>query len=233
MEARLEEEKPASMEMKHEVAHEEVPVENAARMPVGEPRKRCRDRRHLAAQRRQKKEEERTQSKNGCRNNLVASRRGTTCRATVAWRNRNILRKSWMQGSCGLRKEVTAAGVRITRCAGHGHKGQNKEIVIGRIHIRRREPENERSKGTRSRHVAELLHLRKKRKSTNSIGGWNRRLQPRLETMRNSSNDVFRKNNRPGFGKRAARSPVALRKIEKWTLWRGRPPLKRKKAALG
>jgi hypothetical protein len=72
-------------------------------------------------------------------------------------------------------------------------------------------------------------HLRKKGKSTNSIGIGNRRLQPRLVTMRSSSNDVFGKTNGPGFGKRAAGSPVALRKIEKWTLWRGRPPPKRKK----
>jgi hypothetical protein len=40
MEARLEEEKPASMEMKPEVADEEVLREDATVMPVGEPRKR-------------------------------------------------------------------------------------------------------------------------------------------------------------------------------------------------
>jgi hypothetical protein len=36
--------KPASVEMKPEVVHEEVPPEDAARMPVGEPRNRSRDR---------------------------------------------------------------------------------------------------------------------------------------------------------------------------------------------
>jgi hypothetical protein len=80
MEARLEEEKPASMEMKPEVADEEVPLEDAVEMPVGEPRKRRRDqRRNLAAVRRQKKEQDqnldarrrrkeqnRTLRKNGC-----------------------------------------------------------------------------------------------------------------------------------------------------------------------
>jgi hypothetical protein len=119
--------------------------------------------------------------------------------------------------------------VSIARCAEHGRKGRNKEIVIERNHIRRREPKNERSKGTRSRDVEELLHQRKRRNTAKSIGGRNRRLQPRLETMRNSSNDVFGKTNGLGFGKRAAGSPIALRKIEKWTLWRGRPPPKRKK----
>jgi hypothetical protein len=75
-EARLGEEEPASEDMELEAAHE-VPVEDAARMPVGEPRNRCRIRRHLAAQRLQKKQQERTQSKNGCRKDLVAARRGT------------------------------------------------------------------------------------------------------------------------------------------------------------
>jgi hypothetical protein len=68
--------------------------------------------------------------------------------------------------------------MRITRCAGHGHKGRNKEIVIEKTRIRRHEPENERSKGTRSQHIEELLHQRKRRKTAKSIGEWGRRLQP-------------------------------------------------------
>jgi hypothetical protein len=57
MEERLQGE-PASVDMTPEVAHEqEVPLEDAIIMPVGELRKRRRDRRNLAAVRRQKKEE--------------------------------------------------------------------------------------------------------------------------------------------------------------------------------
>jgi hypothetical protein len=98
MEARLQEDKPASVDTTPEVARDqEVPVEDAARMSVGEPGKRRRDR-HLAAGRRQKedepnldarrrrKQQERTQSKHGCRKDLIAARRGTTCRAVVARR---------------------------------------------------------------------------------------------------------------------------------------------------
>jgi hypothetical protein len=112
--------KPASMEMKPEAAHEDVPLEDAARMPVGEPRKRRRDR-NLDARRR-RKQQERTKKKDRCRKNLVAADRRTTRRAKVARR---------------------------------------KEIVIGRNRIRRRQPKKERSKGTRSRDVEELLHLKK------------------------------------------------------------------------
>jgi hypothetical protein len=51
MEARLEvEDRPASVDTTPEAAHEqEVPREDAEVMPVGEPRKRRQDRRHLAA----------------------------------------------------------------------------------------------------------------------------------------------------------------------------------------
>jgi hypothetical protein len=53
-EAHLEEkEDPTSEDMEAEVAHEEVPVEDAARMLVGEPRNRRKDRRNLAAGRHQ------------------------------------------------------------------------------------------------------------------------------------------------------------------------------------
>jgi hypothetical protein len=54
MEAPLEEKKPVSEDMVPEVAHEEVPAKDAVVMSVGEPRKRRRDQRHLAAQCRQK-----------------------------------------------------------------------------------------------------------------------------------------------------------------------------------
>jgi hypothetical protein len=123
-EARLQRE-PASEDMTLEVAHEqEVPLDDAVAIPVGEPRKGRRDRRHLAAGHRQKQEQKRTQRKDGCRKNLVAARR-----AAVAWRKIIVFRKILTHGYCGLRKEVIAAGMMITRCAGHGRKRRNKDDV--------------------------------------------------------------------------------------------------------
>jgi hypothetical protein len=81
-EVRLEEEEPTSVDMKPEVAHEKVPLENATRMPVGEPRKRRRDR-NLDA-RCGRKQKERTQNKDGCWKSLVVAHRGTARRATMA-----------------------------------------------------------------------------------------------------------------------------------------------------
>jgi hypothetical protein len=55
MEARLEEEKPASMEMKPEVAQEEVPREDTAVMPVRGLRKQRRGRKQAAGRREEPK----------------------------------------------------------------------------------------------------------------------------------------------------------------------------------
>jgi hypothetical protein len=40
--------------------------------------------------------------------------------------------KSWTYGNCGLRKEVTASRKKVTRCARHRRKVQNKEKVAQR-----------------------------------------------------------------------------------------------------
>jgi hypothetical protein len=124
-EARLEvEDKPASVDMTPEVAHEqEVPVEDAEVTPVGEPRKRRRDRRHLAAVHRQKKkdqnldaecrrkEQERAQRKDGCRRNVVAASRG----ANHSARRRILLTKDTTREYCGFRKGSAAARRGTTR----------------------------------------------------------------------------------------------------------------------
>jgi hypothetical protein len=77
------------------------------------------------------------------------------------------------------------------------------------VSLRRHQPKKECSKGTRSQDFEELLHLRKGSKTAKNIGGRSRWQQPRLETMRNS-NKVFGKTIGLEFGKKAARSSVAL-----------------------
>jgi hypothetical protein len=80
-------EKPASVDTTPEVAHEqEVPVEDAEVMPVGEPRKRRRDERQILAVVRSQKKEKRihdTRHREKQRD-LVTARRGATHRAAVA-----------------------------------------------------------------------------------------------------------------------------------------------------
>jgi hypothetical protein len=230
MDARLEVKEPAPVDMTPEVADDqEVPVEDAVEMPTGEPKKRRRDGRNLAAVRRHKKkdrvldarchrrEQERAQRKNGCLKNLVAARRGTTCRAVVArrrilftetTRSRLIIavRKATRRAQVarhnflsteetsrefrGSRKGSVAAHRGTTR---HAEAARRKEFAIGRNHTC-----DKIGRGTRR-----LWGLRK-RFWTRQIG----RTGP--EDLRGGS-------------------CVAPQNIKDWTLWRGRPPPKRKK----
>jgi hypothetical protein len=96
------------------VDHEEVPKEDAAITPVGEPRKRRRER-NLDARRR-RKQQERTQSKDGCRKNLVSAHRGTTCCAEVARRRTTLFTKETREYR-GSRKRLAVARRWTTRCA--------------------------------------------------------------------------------------------------------------------
>jgi hypothetical protein len=68
--------------------HQEVTKEEAAVMPVGEPRKRRRNR-NLAAERRQKPKE-RTRGSCGSRNRVTNADRKVSRRAGVARRRRDI-----------------------------------------------------------------------------------------------------------------------------------------------
>jgi hypothetical protein len=105
METRLEIVEPTSVDMESEAAQRQVPREDTAIMPVGEPRKRRRDR-NLAAECRQKKQE-RAQSKDGCRKNLVAAH--TTSRAVVARRRRTLFIKETTWDYRGCRKRLAVA----------------------------------------------------------------------------------------------------------------------------
>jgi hypothetical protein len=97
-EARLEgKEEPTSEDREPEVA-QEVPVEDAAVMPVREPRNRRRDRRNLAGGRRQKQQNRNLDARRRRKQqDLVAARRGTTRRAQVARHKENFV------GSTGTR----------------------------------------------------------------------------------------------------------------------------------
>jgi hypothetical protein len=233
-EVRLEEEEPTSVEMKPEVADEEVSSEDAEVTAVGGPKKRRRDRRHLAAGSRQKKEQNRTQRKDGCRNNLVAA-----SRAAVAWRRIILFRKILTHGYCGLRKEVTAAGMMITRYAGHGRKRRNRDDAERETRKGRTE-ENRRRKDLQCKTGI-------KNPTKNNSEGWNLRERAPLGSGGTRKKDicdiskakimvttrigkeVFERTTRLGIPKRSAGSPVALRMIKKWTQWRGKTPPKRKK----
>jgi hypothetical protein len=100
--------------------HQEVPRENAVVIPVRGRKRRRRGRKKAAGRRGEPKELNRGDC--GSWKELAAACRKASRRATVAWRKRNVFRKSWTCGYCGLQKEVTASRKKVTRCARHRRK---------------------------------------------------------------------------------------------------------------
>jgi hypothetical protein len=198
-EARLDCKELTREEMESESEQREVPKERAAVMPVGGLRKWHRDR-NLAAGRHQKPKE-------------------------TTWEN------------CASQKGLTVTGremthrAKVARCK--RHQGQDKDKVVSKTRKRlmlekRHWLRQEGNNVIRSQDVEEPLHLRKGRKTANSIGGWNRRQQPRLKSMENG-NKVFGITIGLGFGKRAFGISSRTQGIRDWSLWRGQPPPKRRK----
>jgi hypothetical protein len=135
----------------------------------------------------------------------------------LALRRRRQLREL-TQDDSGFRKKLAAAWRRMTRDAipaprkGHGRKGPGRDSVAkgapkGWTLERRRRTHPECSRGIKDRGA---------------------RRQPRLRKERTSGR-IFRKTVQLEMKKRTVVSSTGLRKVSYWTMWRGRPPPKRKK----
>jgi hypothetical protein len=209
--------------------HLEIPQEETVVTPVGEPRKR----------RRVRKRKEGTRGTCESRRKLTVAGRKVSRRATVAWRERNLVRKIWIQDNCEPWKRWTITGRNTTSRATVAWRSEN---VVRKNWIRnqakrgtpKRRKDGERlwkcleySNGIRSRGVEEHIHLRKGRKTAKNIGG-RRGHQQQLKSMGNG-NKVYSKTIRLDIAKRTFRSTAEMQKMKEWTLWRGRPPPKRKK----
>jgi hypothetical protein len=155
-------------------------------------------------------------------------------RATAAWHKKNICKKSLTQSNCGPWKEVTATGIKITRCAGHRRMGQIEDSV--EQETPKRTEKNrcwkypECNRGIRYRGLKQRLRVRKQMKdrTTNAIGGCRSGQQSHLGRggMRKM---IFHETVGRKTVKQIAGSSVGLRQDKDWTLWRGRPPPKWKK----
>jgi hypothetical protein len=161
-------------------------------MPVGEPRKRRRER-NLAAGRRQKPKR-RIQASCEPRRWLNVAGKKVTRRATVAGRKRNVFRRIVNQGNCGLRKRMVVTGKRTTQ----------NGWTFGKT--RRVNPEGST--------VVKVSNTRQHRRLKNE------------KTVGRIFEEIFIGR----IAKREDGSSVGSLKIRKLTLWRGRPPPKRKKS---
>jgi hypothetical protein len=104
---------PGTMQSMEE--HQEIPKEKAVVKPIKGRKKRHRDRKPAAGRRGEP--DELTRGDCGSGKKLAAACKKITHRATVAWRKRNVLRKTVTQGNCGPRSTLTAAGIMMTRHA--------------------------------------------------------------------------------------------------------------------
>jgi hypothetical protein len=239
MEARPEEEKPTSTDRKPEAAKQrKAPAENATVMPVREPKKKRRRDQKLAAEHRRQKTKTSPRENCGPQERLAVTHRGrtdraktarkmqadqkmprratvarcmigifrpnTTRRSTVAWHRRNIFRKSTTQGKCGPRHEF-AANRNMTIRAGATRCNKNS---VGKNRTRWRQlMHREGKKETRIRDLEDQLLLGSK---------W-------------EMNKTLRRGNEREIAKKINTSPTRLQRSKHWTLWKGRPPPKRKK----
>jgi hypothetical protein len=135
--------------------HQGIPKGEVTVMPVRELRKQRRVQK-LAAECRQKPKE-RTLGYCGSWKRVTVAGKRMSHHATVAWRKRKLIWRIGIEENCGPCKELTTAEMRESP---------------------------ECKNGIRHRDVKEPPHLRRGRKTTTSVGGLNRREQPRLENVR-------------------------------------------------
>jgi hypothetical protein len=132
----------------------------------------------------------------------------TRC-ATVAWRKRNIFRKSMTQGKCGPQHEFAADRNMTSRAGVTRRMGDFINAEQGTWKGR-----------TGIKHIGSRQPLcRKKKVPTKELFGVGRR------THKKTFYEIVSEK----IPERIVRSSVSIRKDKDWTLWRCRPPPKRKK----
>jgi hypothetical protein len=206
--------------------------------PVKGRKKRHRDRKPAAGRRGEPNEL--TRGDCGSEKKLAAACKKITRRATVAWHIRNVLRKIVTQGNCEPRSTLTTAGIMMTRHAGVAWRRENyvrKDWTTDKVKrearrawmLRRRlRSRQESGKQLRDLGGRRPLHRRKRKPTKNGIEGCNAGQRSHLGsegTLNKKLYEIFRGR----MAKQIVGTPSGLRKIIKWTLWRGRPPPKRKK----
>jgi hypothetical protein len=196
--------------------HREVPRGDAVEIPVRRRKMRHRGRKEAAGRRLEPKELNR--GDHGSRKKLAAACRKASRRVTVAWLKRNVFRKSWTCGYCGLWKEVIAYRKMVTRCGRNKRKVAQTSPTVGTFERRcRRGPEC--SNGVRARGRRRI-----KDPSTR------RQLRLKIKwTSEQIARKIFYEILREKIPEHVVETSSRLQQMRNCTLWRGRPSPKRKK----
>jgi hypothetical protein len=141
---------------------------------------------------------------------------------------RNLFRKIRNLDKCGPRKEFASAGIRTTRCAkvarrkGRSYEGPSFEQGRGKNKTR-----NKIARGTR---IGRMLGKRQLMHQEDTNGTRNRDCKEQLRLGNEmTTSGIYKKSTELEIAKRIARCTVGLQRMKDWTLWKGRPPPKRKK----
>lgn len=222
---------PSPEEMESGMERREVPTEMAAVNSLGAMKKQHRGRRVTAGQRGEPKELSRGDC--GSQRKLAAACRKVSRHAAVAWRKRNLSRNIRTQRNHGPRKELAAAVGKTTRCARvaqlkvprpQGHSNEGQSVAQGRNN----QNMNKFARGTRK----EITNIKRSWKFLDCNNGIRNRdfgKQLRLGSRCTLKKDLYEMVG-VKIAKQLAGSYVALRRVKDWTMWRGRPPPKRKKS---
>jgi hypothetical protein len=129
MEAHQEEEEPTSPDRKPEAAQkDEIPAEDAEVMPAGEPKKKRRRDRKLAAERRRQEPKDTKRINGGPQEKLAVARRETSHRATVARQNDKRSGKKMSRRATVARRTRDTFAPNLTRRA---KVARRREHIIG------------------------------------------------------------------------------------------------------
>jgi hypothetical protein len=167
--------------------------------------------------RHRRKGQERTQRKNGCLKNLVAARRGTTRRAVVARRGTLFAETTRSRLIIAVRKVTCHAQVArhnflSTEETSWEFRGSRKgSVAAHRGTTRHAEVARRKEFAIGRNHTCDKIGRGTRRLRALRKGLWTRRVGG------------------TGSEDSSGGSYTASRNIKKWTLWRGRPPPKRKK----
>jgi hypothetical protein len=164
----------------------------------------------------------------------AAFRKVSSC-ATVAWRKRNLLRWIGTQGNFGPRSKLTAAGIKITR---HARVAWRRENLFGKYWTRNQteqETPKRRKDGKRmwkgpkfKKKSIRDRGLKEQQRGSERIKDQGDR-RPIYVRKKRITSMIYRKTIELETVKRALEISSGLRRIRNWTLWRGRPPPKRKR----
>jgi hypothetical protein len=157
---------------------------------------------------------------------IFSACRKVFCHAAVVWRKRKLFRRTGTQEIYGRRKELAIAGIRTTHCAQvvrrkvRSHEGTS--IEQGR---RKYQTKNKFARGT-----SKSRTHRRRQRATQQGNNRTRKRNPKKHSKRTGTViQTFGKTMGLKFSERVSRSTVGLRRIRTRTLWRDRPPPKRKK----